>query len=77
MANEVETDRLLNIRETAKLLGVSAKQVHRLRKSREICPHVMVGGAMRFRLSTLTEWLDQSCPNQKDFLAGKDSEETK
>ena len=69
MTNETTTDRLLSVRETAKFLGISARQVHRLRSSQRICPNLMVGGSVRFRLSTLTEWLNMSCPNQKQFLA--------
>ena len=69
MTNEVITDRLLSVRETAAFLGISTRQVHRLRSSQRICPNLMVGGSVRFRLSTLTEWLNMSCPNQKHFLA--------
>ena len=69
MTNEVITDRLLSVRETAAFLGISTRQVHRLRSSQRICPNLMVGDSVRFRLSTLTEWLNMSCPNQKQFLA--------
>lgn len=69
MTNEVITDRLLSVRETAKFLGISARQVHRLRSSQRICPNLMVGGSVRFRLSTLTEWLDMNCPNRREFEA--------
>ena len=73
MANETITDRLLSVRETAKLLGISARQVHRLRSAQKICPSLMVGGSVRFRLSTLTDWLNMSCPNQKEFLTGMET----
>ena len=77
MANETITDRLLSVRETATYLGISTRQVHRLRSSQRICKNLMVGGAVRFRLSTLTDWLNMSCPNQKEFLARKESENAK
>ena len=73
MTNETITDRLLSVRETAKFLGISARQVHRLRSSQKICPNLMVGGSVRFRLSTLTDWLNMSCPTQREFLARLES----
>ena len=69
--SETIADRLLSVKETAKFLGISARQVHRLRCSQKICPNLMVGGSVRFRLSTLTEWLNLSCPNQMEFLASQ------
>ena len=77
MANETITDRLLSVRETAKFLGISTRQVHRLRGSQQICKNLVVGSLVRFRLSTLTEWLNMSCPNQKEFLAIQEAEDAK
>ena len=77
MENETITDRLLSVRETAKFLGISTRQVHRLRSSHRICPNLMVGCSVRFRLSTLTEWLNMSCPNQREFLARQEVENAK
>ncbi len=69
METETITDRLLSVRETAKFLGISTRQVHRLRSAQKVCPNLMVGGSVRFRLSTLTEWLNMSCPDRKEFIA--------
>ena len=77
MTTETIQERLLSVRDTAKLLGVSARQVHRLRSSQRICPSLMIGGSVRFRLSTLTEWLNMSCPNQKEFFQRKESQNAK
>ena len=75
MTSEMTTDRLLSVRETANVLGVSTRQVHRLRSAQKICPSLMIGGSVRFRLSTLTEWLDMSCPSREDYIARKESEQ--
>jgi len=72
MTSDAIQDRLLSVRDTAKLLGISARQVHRLRSSQRICPSLMVGGSVRFRLSTITEWLNMSCPSQEEFLQRKE-----
>lgn len=77
MGTEIITDRLLSVRETAKFLGISTRQVHRLRSSQRICNNLMVGGSVRFRLSTLTEWLNMSCPNQREFQARLESKNAK
>ena len=77
MANETITDRLLSVRETAKFLGVSTRQVHRLRSAQKICKNLMVGGSVRFRLSTLTDWLNMSCPNLREFETRKEAENVK
>jgi len=53
MASATIQDRLLSIRETAKMLGVSARQVHRLKSAGKLCPSLMVGGSVRFRLSKM------------------------
>ena len=73
MTSDTIQDRLVSVKDTAKLLGISARQVHRLRSSQRICPSLMVGGSVRFRLNTLTEWLNMSCPNQQEFEARKES----
>ncbi len=73
MANEEITDRLLSVKETAKFLGISSRQVHRLRSAQKMCPSLMVGGSVRFRLSKLTEWLNMSCPNLKEYLARQEA----
>ena len=74
MTIEAIQDRLLSVRDTAKLLGCSSRQIHRLRSSHRICPDLRIGGSVRFRLSTLTEWLNMSCPSQQEFIARKESE---
>ena len=71
MASERIEDRLLSVRETARLLGCSSRNVHRLRTSQKLCPELKVGGSVRIRLSTLIEWLDMNCPDRKTFLARK------
>ncbi|MHC4495137.1 MAG: helix-turn-helix domain-containing protein [Planctomycetota bacterium] len=72
MASTTIQDRLLSIRETANMLGISARQVHRLRSDGKLCPSLMVGGSVRIRLSTLTDWLDLGCPSKEEFEARKE-----
>ena len=72
MASETIEDRLLSVRETSKLLGISTRQLHRLRNTHKLCPDLKVGGSIRIRLSTLIEWLDMNCPDRATFLARKE-----
>ena len=75
MASERIEERLLNVRETAQVLGISPRQVHRLRSAGRICPFLKVGGSVRVRMSTLTDWLNMNCPNLEEFLVRKEAEQ--
>ena len=74
MASDNISEKLLNVRETAAVLGISTRQVHRLRSAGRICPFLKVGGSVRVRASTLTDWLNMYCPNLDEFKARKEAE---
>ena len=48
---------LLNIKEIAKVLGVSTATVNKWKKS-EGFPHVKIGKSVRFREADVRAWLD-------------------
>jgi len=54
--------KLLKDSEVAALLGVSRRQVWKLRAASQLPEPVRVGGSVRWREADLAAWMDAGCP---------------
>lgn len=74
MDRKLEVERLLSAKEVADVLGVSKRQIFRLKSSGKIPAPVRVGGSVRFRLSDIEKWIEWGCCSQAEFRARKRGE---
>ena len=51
----------------AELLGLSLRTVRRLDSSGKLPRPVRIGGAVRWRLSEITRWLEAGCPDRAEW----------
>ncbi len=59
------TEKLLKLSDVTELLGVSARQVWRLRDRGAMPKPVKLGGSVRWRQSDLLKWIEASCPDMR------------
>lgn len=59
--HSVEAD-LIRVSELASLLNVSVRTVWRLQSCGNIPQPVRLGGAVRWRLQEVRDWINQGCP---------------
>ena len=64
-------DQLLTAKQLGLSLGLSQRQVFRLNSSGKIPAPVKIGGATRWKLSDISLWQDQNCPEREEFEARK------
>ena len=57
LADAISPSRLLSSREAAQFLGISMRSLHRLKQDGHL-RYVPVGGAIRYRPSTLAAWAE-------------------
>ncbi|HEX4142978.1 MAG TPA: helix-turn-helix domain-containing protein [Pirellulales bacterium] len=53
---------LIDIKEAAKLLKVSAGTVYHMHKNGDMPPPIRIGRAVRWSLDALKKWIDAGCP---------------
>lgn len=58
---------LLTAKSLGAMLSLSARSVWRLRSAQKLPNPVKVGGAIRWRLSDIEQWMSMDCPNRKEF----------
>jgi predicted DNA-binding transcriptional regulator AlpA len=63
-------DRLLTVREVAERLGVSPRQIWKLRASGRLCTPVRLSRSVRWRASDIAKFIDLGCDMAR-FEAGK------
>ena len=74
MKNENNSIQLINAKELAGKLLLSARTVWRLRSAGKLPRPVCVGGSIRWRLIDINRWLDMDCPDQRTFeVMGRDN----
>lgn len=56
-------NRLLDVNETAGVLGVGTRTVWRMRDAGRMPTPVKVAGCIRWRLADLSAWIDAGCPD--------------
>lgn len=61
-----ETPALITAAEFAKMLRVSLRHLWRLRSSGKVPKPVRLGGAVRWRLDEVTQWIAGGCPTRAD-----------
>jgi predicted DNA-binding transcriptional regulator AlpA len=54
-------DRLLNVREVARQLGISSRQVFKLRSTGRLPVSISLGRSTRWRASDLAEFIARGC----------------
>lgn len=72
--NKTQNIQLLSVKELAKMLSLSKRQVHRLRSAGKIGPEELrIGGSIRFRVDEVCLWLSStpSCADRKTWQAMK------
>jgi len=57
--------RLVDVEEIAKLLGISSRHVYRLADSGRMPRPIKLGGAVRWDVDAVSQWIDQGCPKQE------------
>ena len=58
----MDSAKLLTVRDVARLLSVSTRQVWRLREHGQLPRPVRLGGSVRWRAEELCDWLDAGAP---------------
>ncbi len=53
---------LLTIEEVSQLIGLSVRQIHRLKSLGGFPKEVRIGGSVRFRRQDIEEWVADGCP---------------
>ena len=53
---------LMTDKETAALLGISTRHLHRLRDRQKIVPPLRLGGSVRWRRQQVLDWLEDGAP---------------
>jgi prophage regulatory protein len=51
----------------AEILGLSLRSVRRLDASGKLPKPLRIGGAVRWRLSEITAWMDAGCPDRAEW----------
>ena len=72
-ANERQ-DMLVGVPKLEKLTAISKRTIFRLNASGKLPRPIRIGGAIRWRLSDIHEWIRLSCPNRRDFEARMDAD---
>ena len=57
---------MLEAAEVAQLLSISTRTLWRLLSTNRLPAPLRIGGCVRWRLDTVTKWIDQGCPIQDD-----------
>jgi predicted DNA-binding transcriptional regulator AlpA len=52
--------------ELAQLLRISTRTLWRLRSARKMPEPIRFGGAVRWRIDVIQDWIDQGCPDQNE-----------
>lgn len=68
-------EKLLNVREVAARLGVSARQIWKLSASGRLCAPVRLSRSVRWRESDVAEFIRLGCPCREDFDAAQREQE--
>ena len=64
---------LLTVKEVAKRLKVSVRQVWKLNASAQIPQPVRLARSVRWRATDLADWIDMGCPSREVFEADRDA----
>jgi len=65
------TDKLIDVREVAKALGVSTRKIWAMRDSGYMPKPVKLGGAVRWRAEAdINRWLTEGCPDCRKVKGG-------
>lgn len=61
--------RAVDAREFGSILGLSVRTVRRLDQTGKIPRPIKIGGAVRWRLDEIKNWLASGCPDRKNWEA--------
>jgi len=63
---------LLSVKELAKMMMLSKRQIHRLNSCGKLGPtEIRIGGSLRFSAQECADWLAAGAPNRKTWEATK------
>ena len=68
MSNE-NCIQLITVKELARLLSLSRRQIHRLNSCGKIPAPLHIGGSLRFRVCEIDAWIDADCPDRQAWEA--------
>lgn len=54
-----QNDMLIDVKETARLLGVRPRTVYHMLKTDDGPPHIRLGGLIKFRRQSVEAWLEE------------------
>lgn len=63
--------RLIDVNDVAKMLGVSSRHVYRLADGGRMPRPLKLGGAVRWSMKTINEWIDAGCPSGTPSKGGR------
>lgn len=66
---------LWSVKELAKILSLSRRQIHRLNACHKIFAPIRIGGSLRFSAQECTDWLAAGAPDRKVWEAMKANRE--
>ena len=70
MSNDIGTEKLVDAKIISEMLGISKRGFWRLRSQRKLGPKcIKVGGALRWKLSSVLKWIDWDCCDAAEFQA--------
>lgn len=58
-------EKLIDVDETAEMLGVGARTVWRLRDSGRMPAPITIGKCIRWRVADIAAWIQAGCPDMK------------
>lgn len=65
-ANDDAEDRLLSAKELAQKLGISRRQIDRLRNTQQLPKPLEIGSLLRWDPHVITRWIEAGCPGHNE-----------
>lgn len=62
---------LINAKELAEMLSVSARHIWRMKATGKLPKAVEIGNCIRWKLVEISDWLTMGCPDAKEFAHRK------
>ena len=72
--NNNENIQLISVKELAKMLSLSRRQIHRLIACHKIFAPIRIGGSLRFSAKECADWLATGAPDSKTWQAMKEAD---